>query len=207
MKKIEDTFDSDNKGWSGGFADYPEGEEEFYELEYKRISLPNEINSNKKGLYLSGNNHSDDLFMYIKKKIDTFYKLKPNTFYNIVFDFDIATNTPAGAVGVGGAPGEGVTVKAGATIVEPAQVIRDGEYRMNIEIGSQANAGKDVIVLGNLAKLNGVDFSYELKNFKNEDPFTVQTDEKGELWLIIGTDSGFEATTSIYIPRIKVLIT
>ena len=36
------------------------------------------------------------------------------------------------------------------------------------------------------------------------DILTVSADSSGELWLVVGTDSGFEATTTIYYNLIKV---
>ncbi|MCD4693477.1 MAG: T9SS type A sorting domain-containing protein, partial [Calditrichales bacterium] len=35
-------------------------------------------------------------------------------------------------------------------------------------------------------------------------PFPITTDAGGEVWLIIGTDSGFEATTTLYYNKIDV---
>ncbi|NDI34065.1 DUF3221 domain-containing protein [Chengkuizengella sediminis] len=209
---IEDTFDMDHRGWTGDFADYPvDYDESQYQLEYARESVPSEIEPESNALFLSGVNRSDDLFMFIKKKVDMSYGLKPNTNYLVNFEFEIASNAPAGAFGVGGAPGESVYVKAGATTEEPSLIIQDGYYRMNIDKGNQSTSGKDAIVLGNLAKVSGTfDFSYELINFNNlnfKDAFIAKTDENGELWLLIGTDSGFEGITSIYIPKVKATFT
>jgi hypothetical protein len=46
--------------------------------------------------------------------------------------------------------------------------------------------------------------AYTLKTVSNETPFGAETDENGNLWIIIGTDSGFEATTTIYYNSVKV---
>ena len=52
------------------FSDYPnsEGVEEFYEMKHEHGEIP--ISGAGKGLFISGNNHSDDLFMGYFKKID-----------------------------------------------------------------------------------------------------------------------------------------
>ncbi|NBI29999.1 PEP-CTERM sorting domain-containing protein [Chengkuizengella marina] len=207
---IVDTFGSSDRGWIGGFADYPvDYDESQYQLQFSRESLPIEIDPEGNGLFLSGVNRSDDLFMFLKKKVDSSYGLKPNTNYLVNFDIEIATNAPQWAFGIGGAPGESNYVKAGATTEEPAILIQDGFYRMNIDKGNQSIGGNDAIVLGNLAKLSTVfDFSYELKNFNNDDDaFIVKTDENGELWLLVGNDSGYEGLTSIYIPKVKFTLT
>ncbi|MEO0332641.1 MAG: hypothetical protein AAF223_13330 [Bacteroidota bacterium] len=52
------------------------------------------------------------------------------------------------------------------------------------------------------------DFEYELISRDNwgEEPIVVRTDDEGACWLIVGTDSGFEGTTTLYYNRISVFI-
>lgn len=203
---VESTFSKDKNGWIGGFSDYPLKDKVRYKLRFSLKSLPKEINNKQKGLYLSGYNGSDDLFMFVKKKLDTNDRLKPNTTYSVTFDFDIATNA-GDKIGVGGSPGDSVFVKIGATNTEPIPVLdKTGFYLMNIDKGNQKGEGKDAFMIGDLAKTT-IDKKYELKPFNNKQrPFIVETDKKGELWLFIGTDSAFEGVTSIYYPRIKVTL-
>ncbi|WP_242309694.1 hypothetical protein [Bacillus cereus group sp. BfR-BA-01524] len=206
---VNSSFNKGNDGWIGGFADYPVEDEAIYYLKFSNKYLPKEIKNKKSGLFISGVNRSDDLFMFTKKKLDEKVKLKPNTTYSLNFDFDIATNANKNEFGVGGAPGEAVHVKVGATTKEPLpQLDNLRYYRMNIDKGNQAIEGKDAFNVGNLAKVSDSNNEkYELKSFDNKKrPFVVKTDERAELWLFIGTDSGFESKTSIYIPRIKVTL-
>ena len=72
--------------------------------------LPIENGVLTKGIFLSGNNHSDDLFMFIKRPID---KLMPNTDYNLSFHVTIESNVSQGEFGIGGSPGESVFFKVG----------------------------------------------------------------------------------------------
>lgn len=149
------TFDFDfnegAQGWVAGFADYPVGEEVFYELESDWGQLPAPLDS-LNGIYFSGNNHSDDLFMYIKRHLTG---LKPNTRYAISFNVEIAINVAMGCVGHGGAPGESVVVKSGASVVEPVGENHDEGgiqyYRMNIDHGDHTLGGDDAVVIGNVA--------------------------------------------------------
>lgn len=204
-KKIELNFKDD---WQAGFSDYPVGEEEFYQLssQYKRLPPPL---ADMRGLNVSGNNHSDDLFMFVTKR---FTGLEPNTQYQLEMEITFATNAPSGCIGIGGAPGEGVAVKAGATAMEP-RPYDDGSgfYLMNIDKGNQMSGGSDAIVLGDFANSKDceeLNFTYELKTLANASrTFTVHTDANGILWLLFGTDSGFEGTTSIYYVSGSVLIT
>ncbi|MFD2833375.1 hypothetical protein [Gramella sp. AN32] len=196
-------FDVDAEGWTGGFADYPIGEEDFYELEFAYSSLPSPLDETDGAIILSGNNHSDDLFMFIKKKVTG---LNPNTIYNIKFEIEFASNVPQGFSGIGGSPGESVYIKAGAAGVEP--VVSAGNenlYHLNIDKGNQSQGGSNMIVVGNFSN-DSDDEVYRLKIVGNSESFLAKTNANGELWLITGTDSGFEGTTTIYFNSIKVLL-
>ncbi|WP_372948670.1 hypothetical protein [Mariniphaga sp.] len=194
-------FAQGTDGWTGDFADYPVGEEHFYDLVFEHDTLPEPLDQNQFALKLSGNNHSDDLFMFAKRKVSG---LEPNTVYYINFTLEFATNVPDGTMGAGGSPGESVYIKAGATTTEPKKE-KDGDnfYRMNIDKNNQSQNGEDMVVIGDFS--NDTDLEeYTLKSVSNESPFGAATDENGNLWLIIGTDSGFEATTTIYYNSVKV---
>ena len=196
-------FSESTAGWVAGFADYPIGEEDFYELRFERSILPPPLDQNTFSLMISGNNHSDDLFMFLKNKITG---IVPNTLYRITFHLEVASQYPENAMGVGGGPGSSVWLKAGATTIEPAPIVRGTYYRMNIDNGNQGGGGEDMIVLSSIG-IDGDDFVYTLIQRENEDEaFTAQSDENGDLWLIVGTDSGFESTTTIYYNSINVYL-
>src|SRR5687767_7425153 len=93
-------FSEEEYGWEHGFADYPAGEKDslFYELKYAYTELP-EAFSGTKGIMLSGNNHSDHLFMFLKKKLTG---LQPNSAYNIAFNVEFASNATVGSAGTTG---------------------------------------------------------------------------------------------------------
>jgi uncharacterized protein len=195
-------FTSDNQGWQGDFADYPKSEESIYELEFTQSMLPAPLDESNGSLKQSGNNHSDDLFMFVKKKITG---LSANKTYQATFDIEIATNAPDGSVGIGGSPATSVYIKAGITKVEPIKVEDTaGDYRMNIDKGNQSQEGQDMVLIGDFS--NGLeDDTYALKSLNNTTPFTITTNENGELWVVIGTDSGFEGTTTIYYNKISII--
>jgi hypothetical protein len=201
------TFNEDQEDWITGFADLPaDFDEAFYELDSGWGALPSGLEGN--AIYLSGHNHSDDLFMFLKVQVEG---LKPNTAYQAEFTIDLASNTPEGMMGIGGSPGESVYVKAGATTNEP-EVIEDtdGWLRMNIDKGNQASEGEDMFNLGTLANPN-IDLDtftgeeYALMTLSSEGRnFEVVSDDQGHAWLIAGTDSGFEGPTKVYYNRIVV---
>ena len=201
--KLEFNFNNDTEGWAGDFADYPIGEEQFYELEFQISALPSPLDQTDSAIKHSGNNHSDDLFMFITKKIT---ELKPDQIYNVEFDIEIGTNAAENSAGIGGSPAHSVYIKAGASQIEPVKLIDESDYyRLNIDKGQQSQGGNDMTVIGDFS--NGLDeFEYALKLINNKEKIKARSNQNGELWLIIGTDSGFEGTTTIYYNNINVTL-
>jgi hypothetical protein len=189
-----------------GFADYPPDHADSYELTsgYRALPPPLEAQS---ALFLSGVNRSDDLFMFFKGRVDG---LPPGARLGVTVSVEIATDTPAGCVGVGGAPGESVWIKAGATAVEPLPV-RDGSHlRMNIDIGRQSNSGAQAVVLGDIANSRSCEQPrrWEHKSFADRPtPMAISVPADGRAWLLFGADSGFESRTTIYFTRAAVTFT
>jgi hypothetical protein len=196
---INTDFSKSIEGWNWGFADYPEGVEEEWQFSVKQDTLPSPLDRTKKALRVSGSNHSDDLFMYITKKVTM---PKANQSYEGTFEIDFATEAAESSMGVGGSPAHSVYMGIGLVSVEPAKKMTDdGHYRMNISKISQSQDGEDMKVIGDVS--NGKDdFVYTM--VKRTGKFTGKTDANGNLWVIIGTDSGFEAVTTLYYTNVKV---
>ena len=197
-------FETDDARFTPIYADYPcsEGVEEFYEFQHDYGKVP--IDGAGNGIFISGNNHSDDLFMGYVKALKGF---SPARTYHFTVSFQLATDVEGGMVGVGGSPGESVTVKCGVTPTEPAALpVEDGGgvyVRLNLDAGRQSNGGRDMVAVGNMAKEeNNRPGEYEFKEFTAE--FDTAANVLGEVYLVIGTDSAFEATTSYYLDDISV---
>ncbi|MXY24794.1 MAG: hypothetical protein F4Y45_09760 [Acidobacteria bacterium] len=194
------------QGFTAGFADYPAADEEIYELTSGYRSLPPPLES-QSGLFISGINRSDDLFMFFKGPIDD---LPPGANYSVTASVEIVTETPAGCVGVGGAPGESVWIKAGATAMEPLAVPSGSYLRMNIDIGNQSRGGEQAVVLGDVANSRRCEQSrqWERKSFEARPlPAPISIAPDGRAWLLLGVDSGFEDRTAIYFTRASVTFT
>jgi hypothetical protein len=195
-------FSESAHGWLGDFADYPVGDSIAYGLYFGHDPLPPNLGA-AKGLKISGTNYNDDLFMFVKKKIDG---LQPSTTYEVAFQIKFATNASKSQAGVDGSPGESVYLKAGAAPMEPLKVAVNGYYRMNIDKGNQLSGGQHMAFLGNVVS-NGQTFEYSVVERNNAASFKATTNSDGELWLIVGTDSGFEGTTTLYYTSITALLT
>ena len=199
-------FDEGPLGFVAGFADYPPAHEEIYELTSGHRALPQPLES-RSGLFISGVNRSDDLFMFFKGPIAG---LTPGASYAGEVSVEIATSTPSGCFGVGGAPGESVWIKAGVTAEEPLAIMDDSYLRMNIDIGSQSNSGTHAVVLGNVANSRSCEQSseWEFKALERQSmPASLSVPADGRAWLLIGADSGFESRTDIFFTRATVTLT
>ena len=61
-----------------------------------------------------------------------------------------------------------------------------------------------MIVLGNVANQEVMNREYRVKTLDNMDlPLAVSADSEGRVWLIVGTDSGFEGLSAFYYTRVS----
>jgi hypothetical protein len=196
-------FSRGPSGWVEGFADYPAGQDAFFMLEadYRALAAP--LDTSTSALYIAGTNRSDDLWMQYKTEV----MLPADTNYRVSFDVEIATNVPSGCAGVGGQPGESVTVKAGVSLIEPDRELdAAGFWRMNVDKGSQTQGGEDAVVIGDLANSQSCEEGpeWELKRLGGPS-MMITTDSTGRAWLFVGTDSGFESRSAVYYTRFTAL--
>ena len=203
------SFDEGPEGWIAGFADYPaDGDPEIYELESDWRALPANLEGN--ALHIRGHNRSDDLWMYWKRAIEG---LEPDTEYSVEVTIELASNVPEGLVGIGGSPGESVSVKAGASTDEPdIELDEQGWVRLTVDKGNQSEGGDDAVVIGTMANPNldpdtADGTVFELMTLDSTGlGLTATTDGSGSLWVFVGTDSGFEGPTAVYYDRIEITL-
>lgn len=197
-------FKDSTSGWEGDFADYPADSAGFH-LQMGLDALPYNLNpdSTKKAIRISGINGSDDLFMFIKRKVSG---LRSNTTYELLFNVRLASNAPTSVAGIGGAPGESVYLKVGASAIEPVRTLEGDYYRLNIDKGNQAEGGENMVVIGHIGVAPTTDkYTPIVRNNSSANGVYATTDNAGELWLIVGTDSGFEGQTTLYYTQVDVL--
>jgi hypothetical protein len=208
-------FREGDHGWQGGFSDFHD-ETKPDDTAVGIEDLPPGAPSGAEGpaLLVTARNNSDDVFMFIKRKLGTADGLAPDTNYLVSFTITFLSDAPTGCMGVGGAPGESVYLKAGASLDEPLVVVQDGEHLMSVDKGNQAQGGPAASVAGDVA--NGIECDEALGmdpppfgqvTHEHEHDTTVSTDAEGNLWLLVGADSGFESRTVLYYQSIEVTIT
>lgn len=198
---IVDGFEESAQGWKPFFAEYDPRFEEDYELSFSLAGLPGNLDRRDGAMRISGENHSDDLFMMVYKKVDG---LEPGRKYEVRLSARIASDATKGAIGVGGSPGSSVFVKMGAISHAPERLFRDSFVYANFDKGNQSNGGKDMRVVGDVEISSEQEGVWELLQRNNHDhPIQLRANDNGELWLLVGTDSGFEATTTLYYSSIR----
>ncbi|GAB2787742.1 hypothetical protein GCM10027275_35750 [Rhabdobacter roseus] len=199
---VESDFEAGADGWTGQYAEYgTEQGEDIMEFKFARTTLPEPLDTTKRALRIQSHNRSDDVFMYLKRKVTG---LDPNRTYSLTMEVDFATNAPEGSVGIGGSPANSVYMKAGASPNEPVKTLDANDfYVVNIDKGQQATGGTEMVVIGDIS--NGEDEPvYTLVKRNNfTEPVSVKPNTRGEIWLCVGTDSGFEGLTVLYYDRIK----
>jgi hypothetical protein len=196
---LDVSFDAGAQGWVADFTDYQTGQDEIFEFESGIRRLPAPLDTTRQAYMLSSMNRSDDIFQYVRRQLTG---LVPNAYYDIRFRARLATNAGRGCVGVGGAPGESVWLKAGASPIEPVPVEQDGDIRLSVDKGEQAGEGEAARILGDMASTSDDchDAPYELKDFDSAfRRLRARADNAGRIWLFVGTESGFESRTRIYL--------
>lgn len=203
-------FAEGDGGWTTGVADLPVAyADQDYRIKTQVDTVKLHDGTATRGMLLSGMNRSDDLFLFMAKKLDATVGLKPNAEYEVKLRFDLATDDADGSFGVGGSPASSVYVKAGVVDRAPAAVKDDADpsapyYRLNLDKGNQSTEGKDLALLGNVAKPNADESGFQLKRF--ERTFKATSNAQGELYVLIGTDSGYEGLQTHYVTNIELTI-
>jgi len=203
-ESIQHVFDFRNgrQFWRGAFADVFRNPDVSQELEWGMRRLPGSVGEGQ-GLFIKSINSTDDTFMYVTRPVSG---LEPGT-YQVRFDIRFASNAPSNCSGIGGAPGESVFLRAGATPIRPrARVDEEGIMRLNVDHGQQGSRGKAASLAGNIANGRDCDGTLRYVSLRRRHIHTalVRTNAEGMMHLIVGTDSGFEGTTALYYQRIGV---
>jgi hypothetical protein len=201
-------------GWQAGFADYPPSTDDgAYGLRAELRDLPPELGVSGTGFYFQGWNGSDDLFMFMKRRLGPSDGIVAGQAYWLDFTIVLASNAQT-CGGIGGLPGESVLVKVGGSPAEPRTLFDtlkpSPHLRMNIDKSNQSQSGIAASVAGNIQTgqpCNPNSAPYFSIQHTHRHIVPVLANSSGELWLLLGTDSGFEGFTSLYYQRVDVRLT
>lgn len=174
--------------------------------------LPREVNvpsRNRRAYFLSSNNRPDDIFMYLKAPITEADGLEPGATYKLSLQIELATNS-TNCIGAGGSEAN-LFLKAGGSALEPVPYLMGTYVSINVDKGSQEEGGKDLGVIGKV--WNGQECELDPRDKKwvmirrNYDHPTPITTVHEQLWIAVGTDSGYESVTGLYYYSIEARLT
>ena len=208
--QVDATFQTGAEGWTADYTDFSEGQQESIAFAFEHRAAPTDFVDTDGALYLRGNNRSDDLKMFIRFQVTG---LMPATVYEISGQVRVGSSEGVGCAGAGGAPGEAVYLKLGASASRPERVPGtapgDPDYVLNLDLGSQSTDGEDGLVIGNAAVaeatcLGKTFFPKELSLSRGQ--LDARTDEDGALWIVFSTDSGYEGLNRLYVDDIRLTL-
>jgi hypothetical protein len=201
-------------GWEADFSDYPMAQTDT-QFDSGIRPLPPELHAGANGFYVQGNNERNfDLFMYVRRRLGPADGIRDNQAYLVGYRITLASNAGNNCLPTVGAPGESVFLKAGAAPDMPLAVVKDGRYRLSVDKGEVNMGGKHASVVGTIA--NGLackDFAspaavpYVSIKRSHTHPMPVRSNGKGELWLLVGSESAYGALTALYYEQIEVELT
>jgi hypothetical protein len=193
-------FRQGDLGWVAGFANVPAGlSPQEWQLDAGLRALPPELGAGN-GFMMQGENRSAELMMYLKKNIGPSDGIQPGRVYRVRFTVDLGSNM-SGEVGLGGS----VDLLAGVSAVEPRVLpAADGTLRLTTKT-DKAAIGAETTVLGDTFTGQPVgpgEPPYVALSRSGTVEVTARADESGNLWLLVGTRSGFEGFTRLFYRRI-----
>jgi len=216
---LRTSFAEGTQGWRADISDFIDGMQSTIEfdggMQGQPMGTPAEaFDTSTQSMRLYGKNAADDIFMYLTRQVETSEGLDPDTQYRMSWTVRFASREAFGCAGIGGAPGESVFVKVGGATTEPRTIPTDtepGYQGLSVDKGAQSQGGPAGTVLGNIANdiecgaVNPTPFRWVEHAGNHETPVT--TDADGQLWLLMGFDSGYEGITELYVDLIEVTLT
>ena len=199
--------------WTASYTDYTAPVEGQISFVSEIRARPNDLSSTGDAYFLSGRNSSDDLYMFLKSSFGASDGLVADTTYEVSWTVGIASNVASGCIGIGGSPGESVYIKGGASQQKPENTATgaDEEFRLNVDKGNQASEGTQAANLGTIGTSQDCSVSitgpWERLELSGVVAEPISTDTNGDIWLFVGSDSGFEGTTELYYLDYEVVLT
>jgi len=190
-------FNESSYDWSGGAADYSIKDTAATNFDLIYSTVPERIAPVQHSLKLSGTITGDYLTMFIKKQITG---LRPETDYTLAFDIELVCDADSTA-------GQTIILKSGATANEPHTIKRDQRYRLNIDNGTYAENGVDMIVVDTV-RVNSATNEYGVVQSGDVPSKYVfikaQSDADGSLWIIIATESSGVGRSIVYYTKVGI---
>jgi hypothetical protein len=129
--------------------------------------------------------------------------LQPQATYQIAVSPHITSNAPENSREIGRSPGSSAYIKAGAATESLSRSLDGQDYcRMDMDNGNRSSGRSDMLVLDHLGTPPEDPVCTNLTG--SDTPFAGRMNATGALWIVVGSDSGFEGTTTVDCDRITV---
>lgn len=191
-------FNQGIDGWTPGVADYYDDDAPS-ETGFGWSKLPPGSNLSGNGYYLTSHNNSDNVMTYAKRQYGGFVA---GAKYKLTFAMSHATDASLDCMGAGGSRGASIYMVVAASGEEPKTVKQaNGEYRLNLDRGNNAESGTQGKVLGLLGseQLECGGGGWAKVTRQSDEAIAVTADKDGKLWIVLGSDSGFESANAFYL--------
>lgn len=218
-------FNNGSQGWEGGFSDYPAGQivgedvdgnpltaEQAARLESGIRPLPSTLLESGQGFYIGGTNTSDDLYMYLVRRLWPDDGVVPGVPYLLSFDIVYATELPkdnlSHALNAGAAPRKPQLVPdlRDQSVLQKFTLNVDKGKPDPMSIGGPSLPGTEVSIQGRFDNGTLLQF-YALTSKRHMHQFPVRADAQGRLWAIVGIESSFESFADAYFTKIGLRLT
>jgi len=196
-------FSDGDQGFTDHIADIPvDYEEKNYDRE-SIVGVNTDYSEDLELYWLMVNNDCDDVFFYLSKEIEG---LKPNNKYAAIIEVTLYTPYEKDTTGISGGPASNVYVKAGVIKNRPSHKVSNNMYRLfDIDKGNQDTGGTDLKILGDTADNQETVDNTPVELYKVSYMTSIQfeTNSKGQAYIMIGYDSGFEGHNVLGFESIK----
>jgi hypothetical protein len=197
-------FESGDQLWTGGISDFPVAyEDDLYFLMSTEKVTNSSFLDESSGLNVSGENPHGDLFYYFSRKVGG---LIPNSKYKLDYEFLVYAQLLEKPDKLSS---EELYLKVGAVNYEPEleKVLwrNSLEYKaLNIDKGEfNSDGGEDMINIGSIRE-----FTSEIPEVVSgntfDQNFEVVSNNAGEIWIMIGVDSGIKSKLTFGIEALTV---
>ena len=197
-------FESGDQLWTGGISDFPVAyEDDLYFLMSTEKVRNSSFLDESSGLNVSGENPHGDLFYYFSRKVGG---LIPNSKYKLDYEFLVYAQLLEKPDKLSS---EELYLKVGAVNYEPEleKVLwrNSLEYKaLNIDKGEfNSDGGEDMINIGSIRE-----FTSEIPEVVSgntfDQNFEVVSNNAGEIWIMIGVDSGIKSKLTFGIEALTV---
>lgn len=198
-------FENGSQDWVSGISDYPVGYQDstMYLSSVDKVPASSPLNGN--GLTVGAANPLGEIFYYFQHKESN---MVPGQKYIVDFEFLVYTQLVTESADFAN---EDIYLKIGAVNFEPVlqeivnrNLITPDYMMLNVDKGdSNPDSGKDLINMGSVKSFTGVSPEVISGNTFGRN-IEVQANQNGEIWLLVGVDSGIKSQLNFGMAAINV---